>query len=106
MGDPGIERAADFLAGHAVLLLGLGTLAIALSLVAIVLVVRGVARFQRPLREAFDRLVGRLRQAGLTREFLTRTSTRLPRGYLLLHLALGLALTAAPPSLWSSRRRW
>jgi undecaprenyl-diphosphatase len=95
MPAPEIQRAAEFLAAHAVVLLGLGTLAILLSLVAIVLAVRGIARFRQPLREGFETLVDRVRQASVARQFLRGASRRLPRGYLLVHFALGLALTAA-----------
>ena len=65
MPDPDVERAAEFLAAHAVLLLGIGVLAALASLLAIVFAVRAVAHFRRPLRQLFSTLVGQAEDVGL-----------------------------------------
>jgi undecaprenyl-diphosphatase len=89
------ERAAQFLATHAVLLLGLGLLAALASAGAIVLVVRVVARFQGSLLHGFTELVRYARRVETVNRIVAGTRTLIPSAYLGLHLALGLLVTVA-----------
>ena len=95
MSDPEVERAAEFLAAHAVLLLGVGTAAVLLALAAVILAVRVVARYQQPLRRSFLALVGHAQKIAVVDRMVARTRNVVPSGYLALHLALGLVLTVA-----------
>jgi undecaprenyl-diphosphatase len=90
-----VERAAEFLARHAVLLLGLGVVALVGSLLAVVAAVRVVARFRDPLLRTFRWAIARLRNISGVDHFLTRTSLLIPSAYLGLHLTLGLLLVSA-----------
>lgn len=91
MPDPEVERAAEFLAAHAVLLLGLGMLVALVSLVAIVFTVRVVTRFQHSIRRSFTALGRHVQNIGVLSQFFTGTSTLIPSGYVALHMTLGLA---------------
>jgi undecaprenyl-diphosphatase len=95
MRDPEVERAAEFLATHAILLLGLGIVAALVSLSAIVLAVRTVAKFRHPLLREFASLLNRAQDGGALSRIIVRESSLIPSGYVALHLGLGLALTAA-----------
>lgn len=87
MRDPEVEQAAEFLATHAVLLLGLGILAVVVSFVAIVVAVGVVARFRHLLLRGFTRLVQRAQNIHFLSPFVTRTRLLIPGAYLGLHLA-------------------
>ena len=95
MASPGAERAAQFLATHAVLLLGLGLLAALASIVVIILAVRIAARFQGSALHGFTELVRYARRIEVVNRVVARTSAVIPRAYLALHLTLGLLLTVA-----------
>jgi undecaprenyl-diphosphatase len=90
-----IERAAQFLATHAVLLLGLSLLAAVAAFVAIVAAVRFVARYQDLLLTTFTTVLQRARRIQLLNQVLTRTSVLIPNAYIGLHLTLGLLLAIA-----------
>lgn len=95
MSDPEVKRAAEFLATHAVLLLGLGVITVVGSLVAIVVAVGVVARFRHRLLHVFSWLLQRLQDMPVVNRVLTRTSLLIPSAYLGLHLILGLLLATA-----------
>jgi membrane-associated phospholipid phosphatase len=90
-----VERAASFLATHAVLLLGVGIIAALLSVAAIAGAVRLAGRFRRPLIAVVSALLEWLRQFDSIRSLLSRSVTLVPGAYLGLHLALGLVGVAA-----------
>ena len=95
MPDSEVERAAEFLATHALLLLGLGIAAVVVSFVAIVVAVRVVGQLRPSLLRGFTWLVQRARSTHVLGRFVTRTSLLVPSAYLGLHLVLGLALAVA-----------
>src|SRR5687768_983799 len=95
MPDPAVQRAATCLASHAVLLLGVGVVTAIGALAGIVAAVRAVARYQHSLRRGLRALVRQSRHIAFIDRALARAGTFVPRGYLVLHLALGLALTTA-----------
>lgn len=92
--DPEIQQAAEFLAAHSVLLLGLGMLGAVVSLVAVVLTVWFFVHIRGQLRSRM-RLIVRARGAALVEQLIAWTSAFVPNGSLALHLTLGLALTGA-----------
>ena len=95
MAGPEAERVAQFLATHAVLLLGLGLLAALAAVLAIVLAVRTVARFRSPVLRRFAGLVRYARRIEVVNRLTARTSALIPGAYLAMHLTLGLLLTVA-----------
>jgi len=95
MPDPEVERAAEFLATHALLLLGLGIASVAVSFVAIGIAVRVVGRLRPSLLHGFTWLLQRAGATHLLSRFVTRTSLLVPSAYLGLHLVLGLVLVVA-----------
>src|SRR5687768_8974396 len=94
--DPEIQQAAEFLAEHSVLLLGLGMLVAAVSLIAIALAVRLSVHVRGRLRVLVDVMV-RAHDIPPLRQFLGSRRARafIPNAYLALHLALGMTATAA-----------
>jgi len=95
MADPDIERAAAFLATHALLLLGLGIAVLLLALAAIAAVVRLVIHYRALLLGVFRLLVAQAGRIDSVRTLLSRTRSVLPGAYVALHLALGLLLVMA-----------
>jgi undecaprenyl-diphosphatase len=93
MSDPDVERAAAFLATHAVLLLGVGLLAAVASVVAIITVVRIAARFQGSLLRVFTSAMKYARRFGVLDQLVARAGGLIPGAYLGMHLTLGLLLT-------------
>lgn len=86
---------AEFLAQHALLLLGLGLLTTAVSVLAIVISVRAFARLLSVLRDALERWRPRARGLAIISRLITPTGPVKVAAYLVLHLGLGLAFTAA-----------
>src|SRR5688500_7169191 len=95
MAGPEAERVAQFVATHAVLLLGLGLLAAVASAVAIIVAVRIATRFQGSVLHGFTELVWHARRIAVVNRVVARTSALIPSAYLVLHLTLGLLLTIA-----------
>ena len=95
MADPGAERVAQFLATHAVWLLGLGLLCGLASVTAIILAVRIVMRFQAPVLRGFTELVRHLRRIAVVNRIVAWTRALIPSAYLGLHLTLGLLVAGA-----------
>ena len=95
MPDPEVERAAEFLATHALLLLSLGIVAVVVSFVAIVVAVRLVGQLRPSLLRGVTWLIQRARAIHFLSPFIARTSLLVPRAYLGLHLVLGLLLVVA-----------
>jgi membrane-associated phospholipid phosphatase len=95
MAGPAAERAAQFLATHAVLLLGLGLLTALASALGVILAVRIVARFRGTLRRSFTELVQFARRIDVVNRVVARTGLLIPSAYLGLHLTLGLLLSVA-----------
>lgn len=95
MDEPDIERAAEFLAAHAVLLLGIGILIAGVAAAAALAAIQLVLRVREPLLHAGAALVRALQDASFTSPLLTRTRAFVPGAYLALHLALGLVITTA-----------
>src|SRR5688572_2746198 len=93
MSDPDAQRAAEFLATHAVLLLGVGLLAAVASVVTIIIVVRIAARFQGSLLRGFTSAVKYARRFGVLDRLVARAGGLIPGAYLGMHLTLGLLLT-------------
>ncbi len=88
-------RAAQFLATHALLLFGLGILAIAAALVAVVFAVRAGSQYYGRLRSALTALVQYAGEVASFGRLVSRFIPIVPGGYLVLLLVPGLALTAA-----------
>ena len=95
MAGPEAERAAQFLATHAVLLLGLGLIAGLASVLGIILAVRIVARFRGTLLRGFTELVEFGRRIEVVNRVVARTAALIPTAYLGLHLTIGLLLSVA-----------
>lgn len=95
MTDREVERTATFLAAHAVLLFGLGVAAAVAAAATVIGAVRILVRYRDELRTGFSVLVRVAREIDVIDRWIRRTRTLIPSGYLALHLALGLVLTAA-----------
>jgi undecaprenyl-diphosphatase len=95
MPDPEVERAARFLATHAVLLLGVGMLAAVASVAAIVGAAWLAGRFHPLPHRSIRTLVDRVQQIALVRRAVGRVQGVVPSAYLALHLALGLLMAVA-----------
>ena len=95
MADPDIERAARFLATHAVLLLALGVAAASVALLAVLSAVRIAVRYRAPVIRLFTTLVVRAGEVPALRRVLDRAPMAVPSAYLAVHLTLGLTFVAA-----------
>jgi membrane-associated phospholipid phosphatase len=95
MADSDIERAAAFLATHALLLLGIGLAALLLALAAVAALVRLVLRYRTLLLVVFRLLITQASRLDSVRTLLSRSRSVLPGAYVALHLALGLLLVIA-----------
>jgi membrane-associated phospholipid phosphatase len=85
------ERVAQFLATHAMLLLGLGLLASVASVVGIILAVRLVARFQGSVLHGLTELARYARRIEVVNRVVARTSALIPSAY--LGVAVSLAFS-------------
>ena len=92
---PEAERAAQFLASHALLLLGLGLLAAAASIAVIVSVTHFAARSVPVARHGIVTLSKRVHDIEALRRLIGRTSDLVPSAYVALHLTLGLVMAIA-----------
>jgi membrane-associated phospholipid phosphatase len=92
--DPEGERAAQFLATHALLLLGLGVLAAAASIAAIVWAMHVAARFGPGVRRQVATLASRVPELAPVR-LIRQAHSLVPSAYLALHLALGFVVAVA-----------
>jgi undecaprenyl-diphosphatase len=90
-----VERAAQFLATHALLLLGLGLLAAAASIAVTVWATHLAARFGSVARHGVATLAQRLHGIEAIRRLIGRTSGLVPSAYVALHLTLGLVIAIA-----------
>jgi undecaprenyl-diphosphatase len=95
MSDPEVERAARFLATHAVLLLGAGMLAAATSIAAIARATHLAARFRPMAQRSMAGLAARVQEREIMRRLIGRARGWAPSAYLALHLTLGLVAAAA-----------
>lgn len=95
MADPDIERAATFLATHALLLLTIALVALLLAVAAIAGSVRLVVHYRTLLLAGFKLLVAQADRLEPVRRLRSHTRALLPGTYVALHLALGLALVIA-----------
>jgi membrane-associated phospholipid phosphatase len=95
MTDREVQRAAEFLAAHALLLLVLGLALAAAALAAVAGAVRMVHRHQPAIRAFVSAALSRARQLESVDRWLPRSRAFVPGSYLVLHLVLGLALTGA-----------
>ena len=93
--DPKVERAAQFLATHALLLLGVGILAAAASIAAIVWAAHLAARFGPGARRQVATLANRVQGIPLIHRLVRQAHGFVPSAYLALHLALGFVMAAA-----------
>ncbi len=93
--DPEVQRAAEFLAARADLLLGLGIAAAGAALLVVAGVLRLLRRHQPALRRWLILLNGYVPWPAAVQRAATRTRAALSSGYLAAHLILGLALTVA-----------
>ncbi len=95
MPSPEVERTAQFLAAHALLLLGVGMLAAVAAVAAVVWAARLGAGL-RPLAERGIAALGnRVQQIEFLRRGVRRIRSVVPSAYLALHLALGLLVAVA-----------
>lgn len=92
MPDPEVERAAQFLATHALLLLGAGILAAVASIAAIVWATYLAARFRPQAQRIVAALATRVRELETARRLIGRARGLAPSAYLSLHLTLGLVI--------------
>jgi undecaprenyl-diphosphatase len=93
--DSEVERAAGFLATHAVLLLGVGITAAAASVAAIVWAIYLAGRFGPAVLQRVASLVARFQQPLLVRRLIGRVNRVPQSAYLVLHLSLGLVTAVA-----------
>lgn len=93
--DPEIEQVAEFLATHALLLLGLGIIAALGAALLIVVIVRALARLEPWLRPLATALVARARDIHILDQLLSRSRLLVPSSYLAVHLVIGLTVIAA-----------
>ena len=90
-----IERAAGFLAAHAILFLAAGIVLALIALASVVGAIHLLRRYRDVIRRTFTSALGYARQFELFERSLARSRAFLPGPYLVVHLALGLAVTAA-----------
>jgi undecaprenyl-diphosphatase len=95
MPDPEVERAARFIATHAVLLLGLGILAAVASIAAIVCATRLAGRFRPTAQQSIASLAERVQEIEIVRRVMGGAHAVMPSAYLALHLTVGLVIAAA-----------
>jgi membrane-associated phospholipid phosphatase len=93
--DPEVQRAAEFLAARAVLLVGLGIVAAVAAVLAVVGALRILHQYQPALRQGFTLLLVYVPWPGTVQRAATRTRAAFHGSYLTVHLGLGLALTVA-----------
>jgi membrane-associated phospholipid phosphatase len=93
--EPEIQRAAEFLAARAELLLGLGIAAALAALLAVMGVLRLLRPYQSTLRQWFAIAIGYVPWPGTVQRVTTRIRLALSSGYLAAHLVVGLAVTVA-----------
>ena len=94
MSDPEVERAARFLATHALLLLGVGVVTAAASIAAIVWAMRRAARC-RPVAQRSVAILASRFETEIARRALGRVYDFVPTAYLALHLTLGFVMAVA-----------
>jgi membrane-associated phospholipid phosphatase len=95
MTDPEVRVAAEFMAAHAILLLGLAVVMALAALAAVIGAVQLLRRHRDTVRAGFVAALQFARRLGVVEHALARSRPFVPSAYLALHLALGLALTAA-----------
>ena len=95
MSEPEVRRVAEFLAAHAVLLLGLAILAALTAAGGVIAAVSALREHRGSIRNGVARVVRYAGQYELIGRALARSRRFMPSGYLTLHLVLGLALTVA-----------
>jgi membrane-associated phospholipid phosphatase len=95
MPDPEIEEVARFLATHAVLLLGLGIVAAALSVALIVSAMRLATRLRPSVETLLTPLIRRIASIDAVRRVGGRAVVLVPDAYLAVHLSLGLLAAIA-----------
>jgi len=95
MSDPDVEQAAEFLAAHAVLLLGLGIVVAVVVAGGIIAVVRMLRRLGPVLQPLVATIVTAARDVGILDRAISRSSLLVPSSYLALHLIFGLVVTVA-----------
>ena len=95
MTDRQVHHAAEFVAAHAVLLLGAAVVAALASLAAVLGIVRLLDRYRGTLERGVRVAVRYLRGIEMVDWSVQRARGLVPTGYLALHLTFGLALTAA-----------
>jgi undecaprenyl-diphosphatase len=93
--DPEVERAAQFLARHALVLLGLGILAAAASIAAIVWATHLAARFGPGVGRQVATLGKRIQEVAPVPRLIRKAHRFVPSAYLVLHLALGFVMAVA-----------
>jgi undecaprenyl-diphosphatase len=92
--DAEVERAARFVATHALLLLGLGVLAAAASIAAIVWATHVAARVGPGVARQVATLASRVPEVAPLR-LIRQAHSFVPGAYLALHLALGFVMAVA-----------
>ena len=90
-----VERAAAFLATHALLLLGVCLAVLVLALALGVVLVRLVIHYRSILLGAFRLVVAQAGRIESVRTLFSSTRALLPGAYVTLHLTLGLVLVIA-----------
>jgi membrane-associated phospholipid phosphatase len=93
--DPEVGRAAQFLATHALLLLGGGILAATASIAGIVWAAHLAARFGPGVRRHVATLANGVQEIPGVRRLTRRVHGSVPSAYLALHLALGFVMAVA-----------
>jgi membrane-associated phospholipid phosphatase len=93
--DPEVEQVAQFLAAHALLLLGLGMLAAIGAALLIIVAVRVLGRLEPALRLLAAALVTRARDIDILNQLMSRSRLLVPSSYVAVHLVIGLTVTAA-----------
>jgi undecaprenyl-diphosphatase len=89
-----VEAVAEWLARHALVLLGLGVALVLLAVAGVAALIRALVPLRAPLARRWSRVLAGAQQHPLAAALVTRTGGLLS-GYLLLHLATGLAAVTA-----------
>jgi undecaprenyl-diphosphatase len=93
--DSDVQRAAEFLATRAILLLALAVVAAAAAVATVTGAIHALRRHRPVIRRSFAVVGEYIRRFDVVERAIARWRTFVPGGYLAVHLLLGLVATAA-----------
>src|SRR5688500_17779903 len=95
MPDSDVQRAAEFLAARAILLLALAVMVAAAAVAAVTGAIHALRRHRVVIRCGLAIVGAYIRRFDVVEGSIARWRTFVPGGYLAVHLLLGLVATAA-----------